>query len=90
MIGFGLIFLIRPLAGSLGLIGSDLEARERVVVAFYGVRDIGSVYYLGYAATHVEFVDKGALWALATFTIFASTVIHGLTAAETVRVLVRE
>ncbi|WP_176559605.1 hypothetical protein [Rubellimicrobium roseum] len=45
---------------------------------------------LSYAATHIEFVDKGALWALATFTIFASTVIHGLTAAYTVRVLVQE
>jgi sodium/hydrogen antiporter len=90
VIGFGLIFLIRPLAGSLGLIGSELNIRERAVVALYGVRGIGSVYYLGYAATHVEFVDKGALWALATFTIFASTIVHGLTAAETVRVLVRE
>jgi NhaP-type Na+/H+ or K+/H+ antiporter len=90
VIGFGLILLIRPVAGSLGLIGCDLNMRERAVVAFYGVRGIGSVYYLGYAATHVEFIDEGALWALATFTIFASTVIHGLTAAETVRVLVRE
>lgn len=90
VIGFGLILLIRPLTGALGLIGSGLNTRERAVVVFYGVRGIGSVYYLGYAATHVEFIDKGALWALATFTIFASTVIHGLTAAETVRVLVRE
>jgi NhaP-type Na+/H+ or K+/H+ antiporter len=90
VIGFGLLLLIRPLAGILGLIGSDLVFRERAVVAFYGVRGIGSVYYLGYAATHVEFVDIGSLWALATFTIFASTLIHGLTAAETVRVLVRE
>jgi NhaP-type Na+/H+ or K+/H+ antiporter len=90
VIGFGLIFLIRPLAGSIALVGSDLDLRERAVVACYGVRGIGSVYYLGYAATHVEFVDKGALWAIAAFTVFASTLIHGLTAAETVRVLVRE
>ena len=73
---------------TLGITG--LSRRERAVVAFYGVRGIGTIYYLGYAATHVEFVDKGALWAIAAFTIFASTVIHGLTAAETVRVLVRE
>jgi sodium/hydrogen antiporter len=45
-IGFGLLLVIRPLAGSIGLIGSDLGARERVVVALYGVRGIGSVYYL--------------------------------------------
>ena len=90
VIGFGLILVIRPLAGILGLIGSDLETHERAVVAFYGVRGIGSIYYLGYAATHVDFVNIEELWAVATFTIFASTVIHGLTASETVRVLVRE
>ena len=90
VIGFGLILVIRPLAGFLGLIGSELETHERAVVAFYGVRGIGSVYYLGYAATHVDFVNIEELWAVATFTIFASTIIHGLTASETVRVLVRE
>jgi hypothetical protein len=54
------------------------------------VRGIGSLYYLGYAATHVELIDEGALWALVAFTIFASTVSHGLTANATVEVLDRE
>jgi hypothetical protein len=38
----------------------------------------------------VEFIDEGPLWALVAFTIFASTVIHGLTATATVAVLDRE
>ncbi len=90
VIGLALILLIRPAAGALGLLGTQLRGRDRAVVAFYGVRGIGSVYYLGYAATHVEFVDEAPLWALVTFTIFASTVVHGLTAAEVVRQSVRE
>lgn len=90
VIGFGLILVLRPAAGLLGLIGSSLQARERAVVAFYGVRGIGSIYYLGYAATHVTFIDRNELWALVSFTIFASALIHGLTAAESVRLLVRE
>jgi NhaP-type Na+/H+ or K+/H+ antiporter len=60
------------------------------VVALYGVRGNGSLYYLGYASTHVEFIDEGQLWAVVAFTIFASTVIHGLTAAVTVEALDRE
>ena len=60
------------------------------MIAFYGVRGIGSLYYLAYAATHVEFINEGALWALVAFTIFASTVIHGLTAREVVRLLERD
>ncbi|MEF2553324.1 cation:proton antiporter [Aurantimonas sp. A2-1-M11] len=90
VIGFGLILMIRPAAGMLGLIGSPLSMRARAVVAFYGVRGIGSLYYLAYASTHVEFVDEGPLWALVAFTIFASTVIHGLTATATVEVMDRE
>lgn len=87
VVGFGLLLAIRPLAGALGLLGSERTTRERAVVAFYGVRGIGSIYYLGYASTHVEFVDEGALWALVAFTIFASTVLHGLTARDVVRLL---
>lgn len=90
IIGFGLILAIRPIAGMLGLLGSSLSLRSRAVVAFYGVRGIGSLYYLGYASTHVEFIDEGQLWALVAFTIFASTVIHGLTATTTVELLDRE
>ncbi len=54
------------------------------------MRGIGSLYYIAYASTHVEFIDEGALWAVVAFTIFASTVIHGLTATATVEVLDRE
>ena len=87
IIGFGLILVIRPLAGMLGLSGTPLSLRGRALVAIYGVRGIGSLYYLGYASTHVEFIDEGALWAVVAFTIFASTVIHGLTSSSTVAVL---
>lgn len=90
IIGFGLILVIRPVAGMVGLFGTALSLRARAVVAVYGVRGIGSLYYIGYASTHVEFVDEGPLWALVAFTIFASTVIHGLTATATVTVLDRE
>ena len=76
-----------PASGALGLIGSTRSPRERAVIAFYEVRGIGSLYYLAYASTHVEFVDEGALWALVAFTIFASTVIHGLTARTAVGLL---
>lgn len=90
IIGFGLILVIRPIAGMLGLYGSSLGLKARGVVAIYGVRGIGSLYYLGYAATHLKFIDEGPLWALVAFTIFASTVIHGLTATAMVEVLDRE
>ncbi len=80
LIGFGLLLVIRPLAGRIGLVRSGMRDGERWLTAFYGVRGIGSVYYLAYAASHIEFVNERALWALVVFVVFASTVIHGLTA----------
>jgi len=79
-VGVALVFVIRPLAGWVSLRGTALKPRERVVVAFYGVRGIGSVYYLAYAGHHTELVDEYALWATVAFAILLSTVVHGLTA----------
>jgi len=83
-IALALVFVIRPIAGWVSLAGTVLKGRERLVVAFYGVRGIGSVYYLGYAGSHIELVNEEALWATVAFTILLSTVVHGLTAGVAV------
>ncbi|HUE79724.1 MAG TPA: cation:proton antiporter [Sphingomicrobium sp.] len=83
-IGLALVLLVRPLAGWVSLGGTDLRLRERLVVAGYGVRGIGSIYYLGFATSHFEFVNEGQLWATIALTILISTVLHGLTAGAAV------
>lgn len=79
-IAAAVILLIRPVSGWVSLIGTDLRPQERMVVAFYGVRGIGSIYYLAYATTHIEFLNEGQLWATIALTILLSTAVHGLTA----------
>lgn len=80
LIGLALIFLVRPAAAYTALLGTPLRGRQRAVAAFYGVRGIGSIYYLAYAGTHIELVNEETLWATVAFTIVLSTVVHGLTA----------
>ena len=80
LIVLALIFVIRPLAGWLSLVGTDLTRRERLAVAAYGVRGIGSIYYLGYAAAQIEFVNEGQLWGMVGIAILLSTMLHGFTA----------
>lgn len=79
VIGFSLLLVIRPLAGWLSLQGTGLAASDRWVVSFFGVRGVGSIYYIAYASGHIEFVNENTLWALVAYTVFASTVIHGST-----------
>ena len=75
-----LLLVVRPLAGWMSLANSNLQGRDRWVVAIYGVRGIGSIYYLAYAAGQVEFWDEEPLWALVGFTILVSALGHGFTA----------
>jgi NhaP-type Na+/H+ or K+/H+ antiporter len=80
LIALALVFVIRPVAAWASLTSVALKPRERLAVSFYGVRGIGSVYYLAYAGHHVALVNEAELWAMIAFTILLSTVIHGLTA----------
>jgi sodium/hydrogen antiporter len=73
------LLVIRPLCGWLALAGADLGRQDRAIVAVYGVRGIGSIYYLCYAGSHMEFIDEASLWSLVALIILASTILHGFT-----------
>jgi NhaP-type Na+/H+ or K+/H+ antiporter len=83
-IACALILVIRPLAGWLSLAGTDLTGRSKLVVSAFGVRGIGSIYYLGFATSHLTFKNEGQLWATIALTILLSTIVHGLTAGAAV------
>jgi len=75
-----LILVIRPLAGWIGLIGTGLPRNDRAVIAVWGVRGIGSIYYLCYAGRHIEFINESQLWSLVGVVILLSTILHGFSA----------
>ncbi|RDS66314.1 DUF3140 domain-containing protein [Streptomyces sp. M7] len=80
-----LLVVIRPWAGWFGLLGGRPGRRERWVIAAYGIRGIGSLYYLAYALGHHDFpVPARELWAVVTFTVLVSVVVHGVTAGPVV------
>ncbi len=90
ILAIALIFFVRPASGMLALMGTSLSTRQRGVVAFYGVRGIGSIYYLAYAGGKLDLVNEGALWATVVFTILLSTIVHGFSAGSVVHTATRE
>ncbi|HRK69265.1 MAG TPA: sodium:proton antiporter [Hyphomonas sp.] len=76
-IAVALIFIIRPIAGWVSLVRTELPLRDRAVVSLYGVRGIGSIYYLCYAGTHMQFANETQLWSLVALAILLSTIVHG-------------
>ncbi|MEX2520793.1 MAG: cation:proton antiporter [Paracoccaceae bacterium] len=77
VIALTLIILIRPLSGWIGLINTDLQRKDKVIISVYGVRGVGSIYYLCYAGSHIEFVNEAQLWSLVALVILLSTILHG-------------
>jgi len=83
-IALALVLVIRPLAGWLALLRTTTPRRERWAIAFFGIRGMGSVYYLAYALNHASFDGAEQLWATVAFTIVVSVVLHGVTAAPVI------
>ena len=75
-----LIFVVRPVAGLLGLIGQRCSKLQRRSVAFFGIRGMGSIFYIAYAQNHADFADIDAVWRIAAITILVSILIHGYAA----------
>lgn len=80
--GFALAFVlvVRPLAGWLGLAGSGLPRRERWTIAVFGVRGIGSLYYLAFAINHAHFPEAERLWSVVSLVVLLSILLHGISA----------
>lgn len=90
-VAFGLfaLFVVRPLAGWIGLAGLGLPGGERAIIAFYGIRGIGSVYYLAYALQEASFEAVDRVWSTVAFVILVSILLHGATVTPVMRALDR-
>ncbi|MFJ3582975.1 cation:proton antiporter [Streptomyces sp. NPDC090127] len=86
-----LVLVVRPAAGWVGLIGSGTDVRERLVTAVFGIRGIGSLFYLAYALGHSDRFSSHAqqLWAVVAFTVLLSVLLHGAAATPVIRHLDR-
>ncbi|MEV7526970.1 cation:proton antiporter [Agrococcus sediminis] len=84
-----LLFVVRPLTGWLGLTPGKTGPRERGVIAFFGVRGVGSLFYIAYALQEGDFPDGERLWAIAGAVIVGSILVHGVAATPVMRYLDR-
>lgn len=74
-----LIFVVRPLSVILGLIGAGVNTSQRRLTAWFGLRGVGSLYYLAFAIEHgVGGADAELLASVTLTTIVVSIVLHGI------------
>jgi len=80
LIALLLLLIVRPAIGWLSLLGSPHDRVTRALIAFFGIRGIGTLYYMLYAFQEARFADQQRLWALGGFVVLVSVVLHGVTA----------
>ncbi|KAA9134050.1 sodium:proton antiporter [Marinihelvus fidelis] len=75
-----LFFVIRPVAVQLGMLGSGIHRRDRWLMSWFGIRGIGSLYYLAYALQHgLDGPDAVVLTSATLVVVTTSIVLHGVT-----------
>jgi NhaP-type Na+/H+ or K+/H+ antiporter len=76
-----LFVVIRPLATQLSLVKSPTSYAQRWMLGWFGVRGIGSLYYLSYSLHHGLVGADASASIDATISVVAlSIVAHGITA----------
>jgi sodium/hydrogen antiporter len=74
-----LFFVLRPVSVWLGLLGAQVSGDQRLLIAWFGIRGIGSIYYLMFALNHGltgPLADQAINLTLSA--VAASIILHGI------------
>jgi NhaP-type Na+/H+ or K+/H+ antiporter len=84
-----LLLVVRPLAVLVAFLGSGLPLGQRVFLAWFGVRGIGSLYYAAVAAGAVALAGESEVTIFWTVIIcvLISLVVHGASGTPLTRLL---
>ncbi|MBW0116447.1 cation:proton antiporter [Pseudonocardia abyssalis] len=88
-VGLALVLVVRPATAWLALGGATGSPQERTAIAVFGIRGIGSFYYLAYATSQAPFAGAEQIWAAVGFVVVLSVTIHGVAATPIMRRLDR-
>ena len=77
-IAVALMVFIRPLAAQVVLLGTPTRPSQRWLMGWFGIRGIGSLYYLAYSLNHGPIHDASAIVGITVSVIAISIVLHGV------------
>ncbi|GAA4677577.1 cation:proton antiporter [Pseudonocardia yuanmonensis] len=74
------VLVVRPLTATLALWRGHGDLGERTAIAVFGIRGIGTFYYIAYATSEAGFGGVEQIWATAGLVVVLSVVLHGIAA----------
>ncbi len=82
-----ILLIVRPVTGWLALLGYRADQGEKMTLAFFGIRGVGSIYYLAYGINHMDVANAERLWGIVGLVVLVSVLLHGLTVTPIMRSL---
>ena len=82
------LFVLRPATAWVAL-PRPTPWEDRAAISFFGIRGIGSLYYLSYALNNAPFGQQQQLWSVVALVLVASIVLHGISVTPAMRALDR-
>ena len=75
-----LLFLVlRPLSVWVGLLGASVSGDQRLLIAWFGIRGIGSIYYLMFALNNgLSGTMADRTISITLLAVAASIILHGV------------
>jgi NhaP-type Na+/H+ or K+/H+ antiporter len=74
-----LLLVVRPVSVALGMAGAAVSRDQRILISWFGIRGIGSLYYLMYSVNHGLEDDLAQDFiAITLLAVATSVVLHGI------------
>ena len=74
-----MLVVVRPFSVAVGLVRSQTSLSQRGLIGWFGIRGIGSLYYLMYATNHgIDAVLAAELTTLTLSVVVVSIAVHGV------------
>ncbi|WP_299148180.1 sodium:proton antiporter [uncultured Dokdonia sp.] len=78
------VLILRPIFGYLAMLTTDFSGPKKWAISFFGIRGIGSFFYLSYALMKGNFTDYDELFGIVSYVILFSILIHGFTSLHVI------
>jgi len=79
-----IVLVLRPIFGYTAMLTTDFSRSKKWAISFFGIRGIGSFFYLSYALIHGSFTEYEELFGIVSYVILFSILIHGLTSLHVI------
>ncbi|MDQ4142534.1 MAG: cation:proton antiporter [Actinomycetota bacterium] len=90
LVALAILLVLRPLSGFAALASSKFQPGERPAIAFFGIRGVGSFYYVAHGLNETGLAQGGQLWSSIGLIVLMSILIHGVTAKPAITKVTEE